>query len=387
MVATPWRDDPQYGGMTERAARKSWQAAQDQLKAVNRIKLVPFDEIKLSTSRRYLVKGLFPRVGMGVIWGEPKCGKSFWLYDLLMHVSLGWEYRGRRVHQGPVVYCCFEGQIGFEARKEAFCLNFLEGHTGHVPFYLMPVTLDLIKDHPALIKAIHETLGDQPPVAVALDTLNRSLVGSENAPEDMSAYIRASDVIRESFECMVPIVHHCGHDGSRPRGFSGLGGALDFQFKVSRDAANRIIVKLELEKDGPADAEIASSLEVVSVGRDEDGEEITSCVVKPEEVSGNLRETRERWPKGLKLVREVIDEAIGAEGTEHHVRGDGPTVRAVDLMTARRIHLQRFVSTGDGNRDAAERQAWKRNLGKAREGDLIGGEMVAGKELVWLINA
>ena len=86
----------------------------------SRITLVPFDEIALGTERRYLVKGLIPVPGLSVIWGAPKSGKSFWVFDLVMHVALGWEYRGRRVHKGPVVYCCFEGQSGVKARVEAF---------------------------------------------------------------------------------------------------------------------------------------------------------------------------------------------------------------------------------------------------------------------------
>src|SRR5262245_48961512 len=80
------------------------------------IQLIPFDEIRLGVRRHDLVKGLIPRVGLTVIWGPPKCGKSFWTFDLMMHVGLGWKYRGRRVQQGPVVYCAFEGQTGFEAR-------------------------------------------------------------------------------------------------------------------------------------------------------------------------------------------------------------------------------------------------------------------------------
>ena len=89
------------------------------------IKLIPFAEIKLGTERRYLVKGLIPRVGLTVAWGPPKCGKTFWIFDLSMHVALDWKYRGLRLHGGPVVYCCFEGQNGMEARVEAFQQRFL----------------------------------------------------------------------------------------------------------------------------------------------------------------------------------------------------------------------------------------------------------------------
>lgn len=154
--------------------------------------------------------------------GKPKCGKSFWLFDCLMHVALNWEYRGRRVHHGPVVYCAFEGQSGLEARVEAFRLARLEDYSGSIPFYLQPVTLNLVKDNRALIKVIRDTLGDTPPVAVALDTLNRSLPGSESSDQDMSAYVQAADAIREEFECAVPIVHHCGIDGTRPRGHTAI---------------------------------------------------------------------------------------------------------------------------------------------------------------------
>src|SRR5579862_1479833 len=103
-----------------------------------RIKLVAFDDIALQPHRRYLIKGLIPRVGMTIVWGPPKSGKSFWVFDAVMHVALGREYRGRRVQAGPVVYCAFEGQSGLEARVQAFRLRFLDTEPGPVSFYLQP---------------------------------------------------------------------------------------------------------------------------------------------------------------------------------------------------------------------------------------------------------
>ena len=79
-----------------------------------RIKLVPFDKIQSGASADISLRGSFLIPVSSVIWGPPKSGKSFWTFDLVMRVALGWEYRGRRVHQGPVVYCCFEGQSGIQ---------------------------------------------------------------------------------------------------------------------------------------------------------------------------------------------------------------------------------------------------------------------------------
>jgi hypothetical protein len=74
-----------------------------QPEAKPRLRLIPFDEIKLGTESRYLVKGIIPRFGLVIVWGPPKCGKSFWMFDVAMHVALGWQYRDRRVQQGAAV--------------------------------------------------------------------------------------------------------------------------------------------------------------------------------------------------------------------------------------------------------------------------------------------
>ena len=257
--------------------------AQPEAKA--RLRLIPFDEIKLGTEPRYLVKGIIPSEGLVVVWGPPKCGKSFWMFDAAMHVALNWPYRDRRVQQGPVVYCAFEGQKGFEARAEAFRQTFPIETSNPVPLYLEPLTLDLVAAHAELIAVIGQQLGAIPPVLVVLDTLNRSLRGSENDAKDMAAYINAADAIREAFHCTVVIVHHCGIDGTRPRGSTALTGAVDAQLSVKRDASDAVIVEVEFMKDGATGDIIGSRLKQVEVGNDQDGEPITSCVIEPADVA------------------------------------------------------------------------------------------------------
>ena len=52
-----------------------------------RFELLPFDKIAIAPGRNYLVKGLVPREGLVVVWGPPKCGKTFLIYDMMMHVA------------------------------------------------------------------------------------------------------------------------------------------------------------------------------------------------------------------------------------------------------------------------------------------------------------
>ena len=55
----------------------------------HRFPLVPFADLRPGTATAYLVKDILPRVGLAAIWGPPKCGKSFWFFDLMLHVALG----------------------------------------------------------------------------------------------------------------------------------------------------------------------------------------------------------------------------------------------------------------------------------------------------------
>jgi hypothetical protein len=274
------------------------------------IKLIPFDEITLSRRRRDLVANLVPRVGLTVVWGPPKCGKSFWVFDAAMHIALDWPYRGRRVHAGPVIYCAFEGQSGLEARLEAFRRHFMsEAHTA-TPFYLQPATLNLVKQSADLIAEIREHQVE--PVLIVLDTLNRSFAGSESSDEDMTAYVQAADAIRDAFDCAVVIVHHCGIDGTRPRGHTALTGAVDAQIAIKRDAADNIIATVECAKDGPQGDTIVSRLEVVQVGEDEDGEPIASCVIVPAE--GEEGAGRPKVKGAAKIALDLLRRAIDEEG-------------------------------------------------------------------------
>ena len=109
----------------------------------------------------------------------------------------------------------------------------------------------------------------------------------------MGAYVRAADAIRETFNCSVLVVHHCGINDSRPRGHTSLTGAADAQLSVRRDRAENIVTAVEFMKDGEAGAEVISKLEFFEIGLDEDGEEIKcGVVVEAEAPAKAVREAK-----------------------------------------------------------------------------------------------
>jgi hypothetical protein len=331
---------------------------------------IDFKDVRLNRAPRYLVRDVLPREGIAVVWGPPKEGKSFWLFDLCMHVALGREYRGKQVRQGVVVYGCFEGVGGFEARIEAFRRERLDDAGADVPFVLMPGALDLIKRHKELIAAMRANMEGVSPAIIVLDTLARSLVGSESSDEDMAAYIRAADAIKDAFGCCVAIVHHCGHDRTRFRGHSSLLGALDAEISVTRkDDGGVIMTEVERMKDGREGETFQSVLREIDLGADDDGIPITSCVVEPSQVAekkGGV--SLKKLPPKETIALRVLIEISGEAGTWRHVEGYPKGARVVD----KELWQQRCLSGGIA---AGTQASMERKFRAAFEG-LVAKEIV-----------
>jgi hypothetical protein len=347
-----------------------------------RISLTRFADLKISTAPAQLIKGLIPRVGLTVVWGPPKSGKSFVVFDAMMHVAIGEDYRSREVIHGPVVYCAFEGAEGYGKRAKAFGKHHDLPDGCDPPFFLVSARMDFVGDHPELIASIRSKLGTDQPAAVVLDTLNRSLPGSESSDQDMAAYIKAADAVRETFNCAVVIVHHCGIDTSRPRGHTSLTGAADAQLAVKRDAGDNIILEVEWMKDGPEGDVVVSRLEPIEVGRDEDGKPITSCVVVPADSSVIPKATKPvRIPKSAQTALRALQEAVSECGevppASNHIP---PGVRVVTIDQWREYAYRMGISTS--TEDRAKQQAFRR----ASEYLIGGGHVACWDGQVWLIK-
>ncbi|HWL06442.1 MAG TPA: AAA family ATPase [Xanthobacteraceae bacterium] len=318
-----------------------------------KFRLVPFEQIKVDLERRpYLVKGLLPNTGLSAIWGPPKCGKSFWALDVGMHIALGWEYRGRRVQGGPVVYVALEGSEGFKARIEAFRRRH---QVTRADFFLITAPLNMVAERGALVADIRAQLGDIRPAAVFIDTLNRSLKGSESKDEDMAAYISAAEEIAAAFACHVPIVHHCGVDASRPRGHTSLTGAVEAQIAVKREGEG-FSVTLEYMKDGPEGDTLNLRLEQVVVGADPDGDDITTCIVEDSSPAAKARQRvklAQMPAAGLRQLHECLAESGKPSTPSEHVPA-GVTCVTLDAWK------DRMVAAGILNAEGNPREQFRR---------------------------
>jgi hypothetical protein len=347
------------------------------------IALLSWSQITITDTDEYLVAGILPAGGLTVVYGPPKCGKTFWLFDILMCVALGIPYRERATQAGKVIYCLFEGQRGFAKRKEAYRqFHQLSDDAEEPPFYLVPVKLELVKDHPRLIAAIKAKCNGTPPAVIVLDTLNRSFTGSESSDEAMTAYVAACDAIREAFGCAVIIVHHSGLAEGRARGHTALLGSADAQIAVKRDAADNVVALVEFMKDGEDGEEIVCKLLPFDVAVGD--KTVQSCVI--EHVDGPSIKPEKKPTRGNRAIDEAFNE-IAARGTiKHFVRLNGPQCEAVKLEDVETEFKRRYpTDKGDEKQKiAARKKAWQRARADAlKAGGGYGYEDRALVQLIW----
>jgi RecA-family ATPase len=289
------------------------------------------------------------------------------------------------VRQGAVVYCAFEGAHGYKKRVEALRRHYDLPEDATVPLYIMPGQANLIAEHGVLISDISEQLGKVRPAAVVLDTLNKSLFGSENKDVDMGAYVRAAEAIRDAFGCVVVIVHHCGYDDTRPRGHSSLPGAVDAQLAVTR-TEEVITVTVEMMRDGPEDTQVVSAVEVIEVGQDQNGKTLTSLAVVPSDADAAARE-RHGWPRGMSVLHAALKSVLASKGEMFQPEAGVLAVRAADQWFVR----DRFYATyAEDEEDTTKRQAklqkaFVRALADAQHRGIIRiMRTEGGQTMVWL---
>ena len=350
-----------------------------------RFRLVPFGQLRPGNDPGYLVDELIPLRGIVLIWGKRKCLKSFWAYDLGFHIAHCQEYRGRGILQGPVIYCAFEGAHGYKKRAEALRRHHKIPAEESVPLYLVPGRANMIKEYPLLISAVREQLYGTAPRMVVLDTLNKSLVGSENKDIDMAAYIVAAEALRDAFDCVVTIIHHCGYDETHPRGHTSLAGAVDAEFEVVREGM-LVTVKNVTMRDGPEGFEIRSQAEIVEVGEDISGKTLTSLVITQTDAPATVGKKKKGRPNvAAPILTEALRAALADRGGIFRPPREKAAVYAVDESEVRPLFEAAYPAAEANQEKAADAtaEAYRRALHSAVAEGVIGKGVRERRDVLW----
>jgi hypothetical protein len=240
------------------------------------------DEAATPTQLAWRIRNVLPDGGAAVVMGAANSGKTFVVLDLVLHIAAGQPWRGIRTRRGLVVYVASEGGHGFRNRLAAAKQRY--PWAKGAPFLAIFDAVNLLNgDADAIVAAVKsaEAEAGEPAAVVVLDTLARVMAGGdENSGQDMGKVVVAMDAIRAQTGAAVILVHHVGKDATKgARGHSSLRGAVDTEILVEGASGVRTAT-ITKQRDAEVGQTFGFELVPVDLGRDDDGEPVTSCVVE-----------------------------------------------------------------------------------------------------------
>lgn len=243
-----------------------------------RFNLLSASELTALPATEWVVKGILPKSGLAAIYGASGSGKTFLALDLMMAIACGTGWFGHRVKNKPVVYIGLEGKGGLSNRVKAWEKE--NSTSAPTNFKVIVDNFNLKTEMEVRALADDIVAAQMQHGVIVIDTLNQATPGSdENSSVDMSLNINHLKLLQELTEGLVIIIHHTGKDLRQGlRGHSSLKGALDANIEVS--GTDKRSWLLEKSKDGQDGINRGFKLKVVELGKDSDGESITSCVIE-----------------------------------------------------------------------------------------------------------
>lgn len=292
----------------------------------------------------WLIKNLLPLRGTASLVGDSNVGKSFCALDAGLAIARGEPWFGKDVKQGAVLYVAAEGGFGFGRRLEGY-ETYHGVDTNVLPFGVIDDGIDLRTSQVdagrivAAAEAFAQATG-QSLRLIVLDTMARILSGGdENSSTDMGHVLAMADKISQATGALVLIVHHVGKDHQRgARGHSSFRAALDAQLMVTK-MKDRCVIKIDKQRDGPTELELAYRLETVDLGisGDELESETSAVVVQVDHETG----LDVQPVKLTKWQTNALDAVLACAGWPEHgrVTRDAVACTAEELLSQPGIKL------------------------------------------------
>lgn len=304
----------------------------------------------------WLARGYLERGTTVCYFGEPESGKSLLALDVGLHIASGRAWNGNSVSPGAVFYLGAEGREGLKRRALAWSIRH-QVDLAMARFFAHSLATDLSDPIAAVavgdaVLSIAATYGIEPQLVI-VDTLSRHLAGDENSSADMARFITHLDAhVREATGACVLLVHHVGHgDKTRARGSTVLRGAVDTEYRISRDGDSGVVeMSCTKAKDWQRPKPTHFRLSVVDLDlRDDTGEQVTSAVLDATDAPPETAHAKRQAPMGtnqrdaLATLRRLQDEHL-SRLEENGLPGTG-RVSLEDWRTATNLNRYRWRET------------------------------------------
>jgi hypothetical protein len=252
-------------------------------RAVPSLKLTYFDDCGAYVEKRSILKGIIARGETSAWIAPPGAGKSALLTEISVHCAAKLDWRGHKAKEacGVVILALERGDLF----KRRLCVYHQRDGLYGLPIAVADAVIDLLNPNCVglIVATVHEA-EQQFGVGVGLiviDTYAKGIAangGDEDKARDQNRAAANLRNVHGRLEVHIALVGHTGKDETRgARGSNAHVGDVDVMVQISGDTIK--VAQVIKGNDQPERAIAQFKLEAFELGRDEDGDPITTSIV------------------------------------------------------------------------------------------------------------
>ena len=196
----------------------------------------------------WIVDGVISDQMVSIFYGDSGCGKTWVCLDMIICVSIGVEWIGKKTIQSNSLI--IDEESGKRRLKKRI-KKIMEGHDAGIdaPFYFRTMKRMDIRDKIQL-EDLKFFIREKNIKLVLIDALMEIVPGAdENATKEMNPPLMNLREIAEETGVSIVIIHHSGKlESSQFRGSSAIKGAVDLMIKITKEKEDGNKIKMETTK-------------------------------------------------------------------------------------------------------------------------------------------
>jgi hypothetical protein len=289
------------------------------------LKLTYFDQCGAFTEKRHILKGIIARRETSAWIAPPGAGKSALLTEISVHCAAQIDWRGHRAKEacGVVIFALERADL-FKRRLRVYQQR--DGLTG-LPIAVADAVIDLL--NPNCVEIIVATVQEAERQfgcsvgMIVIDTYAKGIAangGDEDKAKDQNRAAANLRNVHSRLDVHIALVGHTGKDESRgARGSNAHLGDVDVMVQISGDTIK--VAQVIKGNDQPERMLAEFKLEPFELGRDEDGDPITTAIVSTEHFEPiTAASPKAKGPKLREIPKaalHALNEALADEGRPH----------------------------------------------------------------------
>ena len=264
------------------------------------LRLTYFDECGAYVEKRSILKGIIARGETSAWIAPPGAGKSALLTEISVHCAGKLDWRGHRAKEacGVVILALERGDL-FKRRLRVYHQrDKLEG----LPIAVADDVIDLLNPScigliVATVRAAEQQFG-VPVGLIVIDTFAKGIAangGDEDKARDQNRAAANLRKVHAQVDVHIALVGHTGKDETRgARGSNAHVGDVDVMVQISGDTIK--VAQVIKGNDQPERVVAQFKLEPYELGRDDDGDPITTSIVSVDRIDTQPAQ-QQREPK------------------------------------------------------------------------------------------